>query len=251
MELGQRASSARTGRGPLVRGWPGLFLCLLTGCALGQPHLDRVLLADKGTGARNEGVAECYTVHCPDVLEIQIPGRPDLTGPHPVGPDGRIDLGSEVRLRVEGRTVPEVGRLVARETGLPLAQVRVRVTAFNSQQVYLFGQGIGEQRAVAYQGPETVLDLLQRTGGIARGAAPNDIFLVRSHIPDDRQPEVFHINLRAILMSKDQRTNLRLQPFDQVHIGETRQASLTKCVPPCLRPLYEALCGLEPDKVTR
>jgi polysaccharide export outer membrane protein len=209
-------------------------------------------LADQGTGARKDGVAECYTVHCPDVLEIRIPGRPELTGPHPVGPDGRIDLGSDDRLRVEGRTVPEVGRLVAREIGLPSDQVGVRVAAFNSQQVYLFGQGIGVQRAVAYQGPETVLDLLQRTGGIACGAAPNDIFLVRSHIPEDRQPEVFHINLQAILLNKDQRTNLRLQPFDQVYIGETRQASLTKCVPPCFRPLYKALCGLEtPDKVTK
>jgi protein involved in polysaccharide export with SLBB domain len=218
---------------------------LLAGCALGQPHLDHVLLADRGAGVRNEGVAECYLVHCPDVLAIQVSDRPDLTGPHPVGPDGRIDLDGHDRLRVEGRTVPEIGRLVAREIGLPQEQVHVRVAAFNSQQVYLFGQGIGVQRAVPYQGPETVLDLLQRTGGIASGAAPNDIYLVRSHIAEDRQPEVFHINLPAILMQKDQRTNLRLQPFDQVYIGETRQASLTKCVPPCFRPFYEAICGLD------
>jgi protein involved in polysaccharide export with SLBB domain len=223
----------------------------VTGCALDQQHLDHVLLADRGAGKRNEGVAECYLVHCPDVLAIQVPSRPDMTGPHAVGPDGRIDLGSEDRLRVEGRTVPEVARLVARETRSPPEHVHVGVASFNSQQVYLIGPGIGAQRAVGYQGPETILDLLHRTGGIASGAAPNDVYLVRSHISEDRQPEVYHINLSAILMRKDQRTNLRVQPFDQVYIGETRQASMTKCVPPCFRPLYRCLCGLETDKETR
>jgi protein involved in polysaccharide export with SLBB domain len=236
-------------RGQRVCGWSGLSLCLLAGCALGHPHLDRALLADQGAAGRNEGVAECYTVHCPDTLAVKLADRPDLAGPRPVGPDGRIDLGSAGRLRVEGLTVPEIGRLLAQEIGVARDQVEVRVAAFRSQQVYLFGQGIGVQRAVAYEGPETVLDLLHRTGGITRGAAPNDLYVVRSHIPDDRQPEVFHINLRAILLNQDQRTNLRLQPFDQVYIGETRQASLAKCVPPCLRPLYEALCGLSQNAV--
>jgi protein involved in polysaccharide export with SLBB domain len=225
---------------------------VLSGCALNQPHLDHALLADRGAGVRNEGVAECYLVHCPDVLAVQVPSRPDLTGPRPVGPDGRIDLAGDNRLRVEGRTVPDVARLVAQETGAPQGQVRIRVAAFRSQQVYLIGPGIGAQRAVAYEGPETILDLLHRTGGIASGAAPNDVFLVRSHIAEDRPPEVFHINLRAILMQKDQRSNLRVQPFDQVYIGETRQASLTKCIPPCFRPLYRSLCGLEThDALTR
>jgi len=145
MVRGRSRSSVWTGWRPLAYGWPGLGLLLLAGCALGQPHLDHVLLADRGAGVRNEGVAECYLVHCPDVLAIQVSDRPDFTGPHPVGPDGRIDLDGQGRLRVEGRTVPEIGRLVAREIGRPQEQVQVRVAAFNSQQVYLFGQGISNE----------------------------------------------------------------------------------------------------------
>src|SRR5262249_14328614 len=243
MEPGKDGTSEGNRRGPLARGAPGLWLWLLSGGALGQPHLDQVWLADRGTAARNRGVAECYLVQCPDVLEVSVADRPDLTGHQAVGPDGRIDLGAEGRLRVEGQTVPEIARRVAREAGIQPAAVRVRVAEFNSQHIYLFGEGIGGQRAGPYQGPETVLDLLQRIGGISPGAAPNDVYVVRSRVVEDRPPEVFHINLRAILLNKDQHTNLRLQPFDQVFIGETWQASLQKCIPPCLRPLYEALCG--------
>jgi protein involved in polysaccharide export with SLBB domain len=100
------------------------------------------------------------------------------------------------------------------------------------------------QRAVPYQGPESVLDMLQRVGGITPGAAPNDVHVVRSRIADNLPPEVFHIDLRAIVMNQDQNTNLRLQPFDQVFVGEANRSSLEKCLPPCLRPMYEKICGM-------
>ena len=41
-------------------------------------------------------------------------------------------------------------------------------------------------------------------------------------------------------------TNLRLQPFDQIHVGETRQARVERCIPPWLRPVYQALMDTQP-----
>jgi protein involved in polysaccharide export with SLBB domain len=228
-----------------------LGLCLVAGCALAQPHLDQALMATAGGDLRNEGVDECYVVHCPDVVEIRVAGRRDLSGRRTVAPDGRIDLGNVGRLRVEGRTVPENERRLALVAGVALARVQFRVVEFHSQQVYLLGPGIGRQRAVAYQGPETVLDLLQRTGGIRPGAEPNNVYVIRPHLAQDKGPEVFRIDLRKILVNQDHRTNLRLQPFDQVFIGETAQSSLAKCVPPCLLPLYRTFWGLTDDETTQ
>jgi protein involved in polysaccharide export with SLBB domain len=204
-------------------------------------------MAEKGSPSRNENVAECYLVHCPDVLDLRVRGSWDLTGQRPIGPDGRIDLGSYGRLRVEGRSTAECARLIAYGTSISPSRVQVQVAEYRSQQIYLFGQVMGLQRAVPYQGPETVLDLLQRTGGMTKGAASNDIYVVRSHITDNRRPEVFHINLRNILVNQDQHTNLRLHPFDQVYIGQTRSSSLSKSIPATLRPLYDTLCGLWPS----
>jgi protein involved in polysaccharide export with SLBB domain len=244
MDCGNDNGFTRPRRGPSLRVWWGLCLLLLSSCSFRRGNLDEALLADNGAVQRNENVGDCYTVHCPDVLEVKVAGRPSLSSQCPIGPDGTIDLGSRDRVRVEGRTMPECARVIANEIGLSAARVRVTVAAYNSQHIYLFGQVSGLQRAVAYQGPETVLDLLQRTGGITKGASPNDIYVVRPRIAQKQAPEVFPIHLQAILVDKEQFTNLRLQPFDQVFIGQTRPSRLVKCIPPCIRPFYETFWGL-------
>jgi protein involved in polysaccharide export with SLBB domain len=229
---------------------PGPFLpffavcLLLAGCATGRTHFDQALLDEGGTASRNAGVAEGYAVSCPDVLEVAVEGRPDLGGRRPVGPDGRIELGPNLAVRVEGRTPGEVARTVAKRAGVPAGRVRVRVAQYNSSQLYLSGQGTGVKRTVPYQGQETVLDLLQRVGGITPEAAPDDVYVVRPHVSDGERPEVFHVDLHAIVMNKDQRTNVRLQPFDQIYVGETKEGKVGKCLPPWLRPFYRACCGI-------
>ncbi len=91
MEPGKDWSSRWPGCGRPAFAWLGLLLWLVAGCAADRAHVDKALMADKGTANRNQGVVECYTVHCPDVLQIAFAERPGLSGPCPVGSDGRID----------------------------------------------------------------------------------------------------------------------------------------------------------------
>src|SRR5437660_9652954 len=101
------------GRG-LWRAWgPGLVLGLLAGCAAGGPPLDRALLADGGMGPRCRQAGEAYRIGCPDVLEVTVGQRPELSGRRRVGPDGRIDAGRAGRVRVEGQTVAETAATLA------------------------------------------------------------------------------------------------------------------------------------------
>jgi polysaccharide biosynthesis/export protein len=260
MDAGARKDDgiSERGAGPGRDGARAGFLCLsllllvlslvsTSGCVTSNPHVDRSLMADRGAAARNAGVAERYLIGCPDMLEVGVVGRPERSRRCLVGPDGRIDLGDLGRPRVEGRTVPEVARHLGEALGVPAEQVEVHVAEFNSQFLYLFGEVNGLQRAVPYRGQETVLDLLQRVGGITPGAAPGEVYVVRSRVSDGQRPEVFHVDLRAIVMNHDQKTNVRLQPFDQVYVGATRRAGWEKCIPPWLRPLFRALCGQSPQ----
>jgi polysaccharide biosynthesis/export protein len=214
-------------------------------------------MADKANSRRNDGVPESYLVGCPDVLEIAVVDRPQLTGRFTVGPDGRIEMERLGRPRVEGCTTAQVARLLADQTSVPLDRIQVRVADYESQEVYLFGQVTGLQRAVPYEGPETVLDLLQRTGGITPGAAPADVYVIRSRVSEGRRPEVFHVDLRAIVLKHDERSNVRVRPFDQIHVGETRQARVERSIPPWLRPLYQSVWDTRPtgnkneDQATR
>ncbi len=219
---------------------PALALVLTAGCA-GDGRLERALLSGRDSAAHVADRDEHYIVHCPDVVEVRTTGEPMDC---PVGADGRIALADGDRLCADGLTAGEIAGSAARRLGLPPEQVHVDVSGYNSQQIYLFGQVAGVQRAVTYRGPETVVDLLRRAGGVAPGAAPGDVQVLRSHVADGRSPELFHVDLQAILLKNDPRTNIRLEPFDQVYVGQSRKSSLTDVFPPWLQPLYERAAGI-------
>jgi polysaccharide export outer membrane protein len=219
-------------------------LALLTGCATHQPHIDQALLSSPGGAVRNEQVGQQYALRWPDVLDVRLLTSPAWSGQCPIDLDGRIDLGPFGKLRVEGLALSDATRELAALVGIAPSSVQLGVAAYRSQHIYLSGDGNGMPRALAYQGPETVLDLLQRAGGVQPGAAPRDVYLIRAGVAEGQPPQYFHIDLQAIVLKQDQRTNLRVQPFDQIYVGETKQSSLQKCFPPWLQPLYQSLFGL-------
>jgi protein involved in polysaccharide export with SLBB domain len=215
---------------------------LAAGCAAQHSQLEQALLADRNPAAHGGDAGVRYHVHCPDVLRLQVPGPAEVKCR--VRADGRIDLGPPGTVRVDGHTTAEIAREVAGLLGVPEARVAARVAEYRSQQVYLFGEVTGTQRALPYRGPETVLDLLQRAGGLTPGAAPGDVQVVRPHVADGKTPEVFQVHLADILRQNDQSSNVRLEPFDQVYVGQSSPSRLCPCVPPWLRPAYETLCGM-------
>lgn len=226
---------------------PWLLLSLVlvpTGCAPNPAVIHKALVQDRTPAAHGDNLEAQYLVGSPDVLEVTVRGRDDWCGQRRVLPDGRIALSPDDLLRVEGMTVIEAGRKIADRAGLPYRSVSVAVAQYNSQHVYLFGEFSERHRVVPYRGPETVVDLLQRIGGISPGASPGAIQIVRSHVADGGQPEVFDVDLEAIVLKKDQSTNVRLQAFDQVYIGRSRQWNVRNSLPPWVRPLYEQLAGL-------
>lgn len=223
----------------------GAWLMLLTGCMSSRPHVDEALLQHGKSRSNPNEVAQQYRVGCPDVLEISIDNSEDWRGLKiPIEVDGRIDLGPLGRPRVEGKTSAEVAQFIAGLGRVPPYEVHVRVADYRSQKVYIFGQVKGLERAVPFYGQETVLELLQRAGGITAGAELTNVYVIRANVADGGRPEVYPINLRDIVMKNNDKSNLLLEPGDQVYIGETRRSSFTKCVPPIFRPLYESLWGL-------
>ncbi|MFO0808087.1 MAG: hypothetical protein U0746_05650 [Gemmataceae bacterium] len=175
--------------------------------------------------------AAAYTLACPDLVEIVVAGRPALSGRFALGPDGCVPVAGLEGTRLDGLTPALVAERVAASAGLPRQQVRVRVEEYRSRQVFLLGPVVGSERAVPYQGPETVIDLLRRCGGVTPAADHAAIHVVRSHVANGRRPEVFPVDLEAILLRGDAATNVRIQPYDQVYVGESQLASLTRHLP--------------------
>jgi hypothetical protein len=72
------------------------------------------------------------------------------------------------------------------------------------------------------------------------------VYVVRSNIAKGTRPEVFHIKLRSIVMDKNHASDIRLEPFDQIHVGETRQARVERCIPPWLLGIYRSIWDTHP-----
>jgi protein involved in polysaccharide export with SLBB domain len=233
------------------RGSALLVALALAGCASDQAKLEKALLADRNPAAHSSTAASQYVVECPDRLEVSLEGTPSWTVPCEIGADGRIGLPEVGRVRVAEQTVGDAARSIARALRVPVNRIQVRVMEYRSQQIFIYGELAGVQRAVGYRGPETVMEVLQRAGGIAPGAAPGNIQVLRGHIADGRAPEVFPIDLEAIVLKNDQQTNIRIEPFDQIYIGESRRGVVHKCMPPWLQPLYQKITGLSRNQSTQ
>ncbi|MFN4258990.1 MAG: hypothetical protein ACK4RK_06805 [Gemmataceae bacterium] len=231
--------NATTSRRPWLA-WLGLGWCLAAGCAAGPHPLDP--FPAPGPAFVPARTCPSYRPACPDVLEWTVDEHPSLQGKEAIGADGCIDLGPLGRQRVEGLTLSEIADKIADLAAIAPRSVRMRVVEYHSQKIYLFGQVTGFQRVVSYQGEETVLELLQRVGGITEEAAPDDVYVVRAHVIAGKPPEVFHIKLRDIVLKEKQQTNIHLRPADQVYVGETEESFKSRCLPPCMRPLHKLCC---------
>jgi protein involved in polysaccharide export with SLBB domain len=203
-----------------------VLLALAAGCQTCRPRVDAALR----TAPPPAAPAAAYTVACPDRLDLQVAARPEWTGPADVTPDGCVVLDEVGPVRVAGLTPAEVAARVAAAGHLPPSQVQARVAEYRSRQVFLFGMVDGPDRAVPYQGPETVVDLLRRTGGLPPGAEV-EVHVVRPNVAAGRRPEVFTVDLEAVLLGGDPSSNVPLQPNDQVYVGETRRYSVLKFLP--------------------
>jgi protein involved in polysaccharide export with SLBB domain len=215
-----------------------LGLAVASGCAGDGGRLSKALIADRQPATHARDLESHYRVHCADVLRVEVRGAPESSGVCKVALDGRIAL-AEHRVEVEGRPTGRIAALVAREVGAREADVVVSVKEYNSQRLYLFGEIAAKYQTLPYRGPETVVDLLRRVGGGTQGAALADVRVVRSHVADGLPPEVFHVDLEAILVKNDLQTNIRLEPSDHIHIGQSRRSKVACQLPPWLREL----CG--------
>jgi protein involved in polysaccharide export with SLBB domain len=236
---------------PLPKDRRSILLCLflasliLPGCGPSHAQLHRSLLADRTPASHTRDLSAHYLVRHPDVLAIRIENSTSASGIRPVGIDGRITLFDTVHVLVEGMTVPMIKREIARTLEIAPVSVQVEVKEFRSQFLYMFGE-VGEKHyVVSYRGPETIVDVLQRIGGPTEGAALNEVSIVRANVADGKPPEVFPVDLKAIVKDRDQRTNIRLEPFDRIHIGQSRSSRWACRLPPYL----QFLCGKSANAV--
>jgi protein involved in polysaccharide export with SLBB domain len=188
-----------------------------------------------------------YRIGCADVLEVTFAERPEWDCFASVALDGRLPLGEAGSPEVELMTIEEVRSTIAALTGLDPSRIDVRVADPRAARVYICGPEAHRQRVVPYRGPEPVVAFLWRAGAVKQGCSDlHDVSVVRPNVAVGGKPEVFRVNVEAVVLDGDQSTNVVLRPSDQVYVGETRRSSFSRLLPDWIRPLYRKLVGMLP-----
>ena len=151
-------------------------------------------------------------------------------------------------LDADGRTLAELQSALAARAGCSPDRVLVSLAAARSAQVVVYGPIRGRARFVPYQGPEPVLDFLKRVGGLPPGSKLNQVYVVRPNVAAAARPQVFKVDVPAVLVDGDQRTNVVLRGDDEVYVGETRRSSLSRLLPDRVGTAYRRVTGLLPDE---
>lgn len=203
--------------------------CVLTvwasGCQTPQPNPGSP--RPTNFAANTDVAAGEYTLVFPDYLELDVPGQSAWSGHFLIPPDGRITFRDGGTLLLEGATVSQVRQRVAELTQTTPERVTCRVTHARSRVVYVLGAVQGEPRAIPYTGPERVVDFLQRAGGLGSNADRNAITVTRRNVANGQQAETFRLDWEAIAQG-DARSNVLLEPNDEVLVGERERPLLTK-----------------------
>jgi LSD1 subclass zinc finger protein len=189
--------------------------------------------------------AEVYALASPDIVEVTFAGRTDQTQSARVDPDGCIRLRNLSPIHVEGETPSDAAADIAVSMNLRPENIHVEVIEYDSRQLSLFGQVNGGPRVVEYRGPETVVDVLSRTGGLSPNAATNEVYIVRAQMTEGMPAEVLKVDLQAIRQG-DGRTNFRVQPLDEIYVGEMPRARIGRAIPSLLKPLYDGFVQMLP-----
>ncbi len=182
------------------------------------------------------------------MIEVTFDDVPEWDAIASVGVDGRLPLETPGSPRVEGFTTLEARNELARLAGLSPERVHVSLAALRSSQIYVHGPIRGRCRPIPYQGPEPVIDCLKRVGGLPPGSKLNQVYVVRPNVAAGKRPEVFPVDVPAVLIDGDASTNVLLQSSDQVYIGETRGSEFSRLLPDWLGPAYRRITGLLPDE---
>lgn len=214
-------------------------LLLSAGCAWHRAAIEKALRAPEAPGlARDLGPR--YLVYYPDALQVRVASRPDCCGERQVSLDGSIALAAGAEVSAAGQPVTAIARDIARQLRVDEREVSVQVSRHLSQQVFLVGPNGAIHKALPYRGPETVVEFLRRAGGLP-GADLRKVRVVRSHVADGGPPEVFEVDLYAILIKQETRTNVRLAPSDRIQVGTAPPEQMCTWLPRWLRPAWRKM----------
>jgi polysaccharide export outer membrane protein len=180
--------------------------------------------AIKGTPAKKPSIQ--YHIGPRDVLTITVWEHPELTIPFGqfrsassagtmVGEDGNLFYPYVGIIKAAGKTVEEIREQLTKKlsTYIERVQLDVRVAKYRSQRVYVVGEVNKPGIQLVQDIPLTVLEAINRAGGLSPEADSRNITLTRND-------KTYNINLLALYEGGDLSQNVLLERGDVLNVPD-------------------------------
>ena len=157
-----------------------------------------------------------------DQVDVAVVGRPELSGPHTVGPDGRITMPIAGSVLIGGSTrdasAATITQLLSKFYVLPT--VTVQVDKYGSNHIVLIG-AVEHPGVLEFDGTPTLLEAITR-GGMTGGAdkkehMPSRCIIYRNH------DQIGEIRLKDVLRTGD----IRLRRNDIVYVPSDEERTIS------------------------
>ncbi|MFC2161162.1 polysaccharide biosynthesis/export family protein [Acidobacteriota bacterium] len=164
-----------------------------------------------------ETISPNFRVGPQDMIEISVFGHPELSrsvrvseeGKIPFPYIGEIDINGLTRLEIEKKLKIAIDKMLLQD-----AQVIVFIKEFHSQKVSLLG-AVESQGQYELSGPETLLSLISKAGGITESAGEN-IIVIRQ-LPD-KTTRSLKISINNLIVDGDPELDIPLQANDIINV---------------------------------
>ncbi len=170
-----------------------------------------------------------YTIGDGDDLDIQVVGRPELSGTQQVGPDGRITLPLYGAFEVRNLTRGAAAKAIAEsfERYYNSVDVTVRVAKYGSNRILVMGH-VAHPGVIYFDNAPTLLEALTKSPALT-GAGDNS---GSSTLPQRcaifrGKEQVVWIDLKAMMEQEGSVLNMRLRRDDVLYVPDEKDASVS------------------------
>ncbi len=170
---------------------------------------------------------EEYTLGPGDEILVSVSGRPELSGAHTVGPDGRITLPLVGTVLVGDKSRDDAAHAIDETLAKDYTGTitsTVQVTKYGSNHILLLG-AIQNPGLITFDQPPTLLEAITRGGAVLNSDKSQQT--VRKCIVYRGDSQVMNVNISDRLDGKRTLNDIRLRRNDIVYIPENQESLIS------------------------
>jgi polysaccharide export outer membrane protein len=157
---------------------------------------------------------DTYIIGAQDVVQVTVWKEPELSGPIPVRPDGKISLALLNDVDAAGLTPTQLAESIASKLKKYMEEPRVSVivTQINSRRVYVLGQ-VMHPGAMPLTPDMTVLQAISTAGGLSQFTDGKKAYVLRSENGVQRR---IPVNYKLLVKGEQMDANVLLKSGDTI-----------------------------------